>query len=45
LSFATAVIATVEKPEYESETDEADEENNEHNYPFVMGGHPIEMSY
>ncbi len=45
LSFATAVIATVEEPEDECETDEADEENDEHNYPFVMGGHPIEMSH
>lgn len=44
LSFATAVIAAVEKPEDESETNEAEEEDDQHYDPFVVGGHPIETS-
>lgn len=40
LSFTAAVVATVEEPEDEGEADEAEEEDAEHHYPFVVGGYP-----
>lgn len=44
LSFAAAVVAAVEEPEEESDTDEAEKEDNEHENPFVVSGQPIGTS-